>query len=185
MHKQVRGPPEDSAYSMCLDGGGNMDASSWPTTHHPLLAENQGSIGGSSSKSLVSDEHSTAANLPPKETTAAWSGGCSNPFAVGHLVNHSGGKRPNVEAISFCWRHVPLLPQAYAEGIEGQTISPSSSASYITPPSGPRRYEIPNQIVSGFWYVCPTDGSRVMLPDPPAGEADSVLRGVRCVHLRI
>lgn len=77
--------------------------------------------------------------------TVGWSGGCENPFAVGHLVNHSGGTQPNVRAASFLWRHaLPLMASEPAA-------------------AGLARFRVPNQIVSGFWFVCPTDGTRIQV----------------------
>ena len=203
---------------MCLDEGGTMDASTWPQTHHPLgvgcgdgnTAEDKGPAaailmaprptpGASDPSPGGSASDPGGAGVPVTVQTPAWSGGSGNPFAVGHLVNHSGGRRPNVCSVSFLWRNTPLfaMPELInqqakrladdlaasheygggvkyleREAVSGKAGGPSPPDRACGPPAAasPRsalpeaerglhceRHEVPNQIVSGFWYVLPAD----------------------------
>ena len=110
------------------------------------LPANHSSKGGDRSSDRPSVGDNAVEVLQPP---IGWSDGCDNPFVVGHLVNHSGGTRPNVRAASFLWRHaLPLMASEPAA-------------------AGLARFRIPNQIVSGFWFVCPTDGTRVQVGKGP------------------
>ena len=109
-----------------------------------------------------------------------------NDIALGHLINHASGKKPNVEAFHFAWKDVLQLliyekqEKEQEQGNEHKDYHCEYKENYFK-----KIYNI-NYLPKGEWYFDTQSNNTVHFPDRKnqPGEYLHRLKGIALVSIR-